>query len=213
MKIQWLGHSCFLLTARGGTRVLNDPFNPEIGYPAPAVQADIVTTSHQHDDHNYTKAVKGQFAVVNTPGKHTAKGIEITGVETAHDEAGGIKRGKNLVFRIVLDGISVVHCGDLGHPLSADQVKALGTVDVLLLPVGGFYTIGPAEARQVMDQLKPRLTVPMHFKTPSINFPIQTVEPFLQLVGESEQAGSMTIEVEPADLAASVRIVVLDYPR
>ncbi len=91
MKIQWLGHSCFLLTAQDGTRVLTDPFNPEIGYPAPAVQADIVTTSHQHDDHNYTKAVMGKFVVVNSAGKHTVKGIDITGVETDHDEAGGVK--------------------------------------------------------------------------------------------------------------------------
>ncbi len=107
----------------------------------------------------------------------------------------------------------MVHCGDLGHPLSTQQRKALGHVDVLLLPVGGFYTIGPAEAKQVMEQLEPRLTVPMHFKTPSINFPIETVEPFLHLVGEFEQAGSMTIEVGPADLEARAQIIVLDYPR
>ena len=213
MKIQWLGHSCFLLTAQDETRVLNDPFNPEIGYPAPAVAADIVTTSHQHDDHNYTKVVRGKFMVINSAGKHTIKGIEILGVPTFHDEAGGSKRGKNLVFRVTIDGISVVHCGDLGHPLNAEQAKALGAVDVLLVPVGGFYTIDPAAAQQVMEQLQPRLTVPMHFKTPVLNFPIQPVEPFLALVGGGKWAGSMTIEVNRASLAEDPQVVVLDYPR
>lgn len=212
MKIQWLGHSCFLLTAEDGTRVLNDPFNPEIGYPAPAVEAEIVTTSHQHDDHNYTKVVKGKFTVVSSAGKHTVKGIEILGVPTFHDEAGGSKRGMNLVFRIAIDGIAVVHCGDLGHPLTAEQAQLLGPVDVLLLPVGGYYTIDHIEARQVMDALKPRLTVPMHFKTPSINFPIQPVEPFLALVGGGMRAGTMAIEVDQASLAQEPKIVVLDYP-
>jgi len=213
MKIQWLGHSCFLLTAQDGTRVLTDPFNPEIGYPAPAVEADIVTTSHQHVDHNYTKVVKGKFTVVNSPGSHVIKGIEILGVPTFHDEAKGAKRGKNLIFRIILDGISVIHCGDLGHQLSAEQVKALGTVDVLLLPVGGYYNIDHKEAKMVMDALHPRLTVPMHFKTPAINFPIQPAEPFLALVGGGNRAGAMDIEVDHASLAQGPQVLVLDYPK
>lgn len=213
MKIRWLGHSCFLLTSASGVRVLTDPFDPHIGYPAPAVEADIVTISHQHSDHNYTRVVKGKFKAIEKAGSYTMSGIEIKAVPTFHDEAGGSKRGQNLVFRLLIDGLAVVHCGDLGHPLTPDQVLALGTVDVLLVPVGGFYTIDPAAALQVKNQLQPTLTIPMHFKTPALDFPIQTVEPFLKLVGSGRQAGQTEIEVSTATLPQQAGVVVLDYPQ
>ena len=212
MKIRWLGHSCFLLTSASGVRVLTDPFNPQIGYPAPAVEAELVTISHQHDDHNYARVVKGKFTRIEKAGSYNLAGIEIKAVSTFHDEAGGSKRGQNLVFRLLIDGLALVHCGDLGHPLTPDQAHALGAVDVLLVPVGGFYTIDPAAALQVKNQLQPALTIPMHFKTPVLDFPIQTVEPFLKLVGGGTRAGQTEIEVTAATLPQMAGVIVLDYP-
>ena len=212
MKIQWLGHACFLLTSAAGVRLLTDPFDPHVGYPPPAVEADIVTISHSHSDHSYTQVVKGQFETVDQPGSRTVCGIQILGLPTFHDEAGGSKRGKNVLFRYSVDGLNVVHCGDLGHPLTAEQVQALGMVDVLIVPVGGYYTIDPTAAMQVIGQLKPALTIPMHFKTPVLDFPIQTVDPFLELAGTGRRAGSTVIEVTRETLPDQAGVVVLDYP-
>ncbi len=213
MKIQWLGHSCFLLESSAGVRVLTDPFDPQVGYPALAVSADIVTISHQHSDHNYIKGVHGKYTVVDKPGETTARGILIKGFATFHDEAQGAKRGKNIAFRLMIDGLTVLHCGDLGHPLSAEQVQAIGPVDVLLVPVGGYYTIDAPTAVGVVKQLHPALTIPMHFRTPAINFPIQTVDPFLQAAGGGRKPGTMEIEVTAEKLKQEGGVVVLEYPK
>ena len=212
MIIQWLGHSCFLLTSADGVRVLTDPFDPQIGYPAPAVEADIVTTSHQHSDHNYTAVVKGNFTTVKNAGALTLKGIEILGVPTFHDEAGGRQRGQNLLFRLTIDGLRVLHCGDLGHALTPEQLQAVGAVDVLLVPVGGHYTVDAATALEVMRALRPTVTIPMHFKTPALDFPITTVEPFLKAAGGGRQAGQSEVELTAEHLAQQAGVLVLDYP-
>lgn len=213
MKIQWLGHACFLLTSSAGVRVLTDPFDPQIGYPAPAVAADIVTTSHQHSDHNYTKVVIGSFSVIDRPGESTLYGVQIKGIPSFHDDAKGSKRGSNILFRIVMDGITLLHCGDLGHPLSPEQEQAIGPVDVLLIPVGGYYTIDALTAVGVINQLHPTLTIPMHFRTAAINFPIQTVDPFLQAAGGGKRLGQGEIEVTPEKLKEQAGVIVLEYPK
>jgi L-ascorbate metabolism protein UlaG (beta-lactamase superfamily) len=213
MKITWLGHACFLFESSAGVRVLTDPFDPSVGYPAPAVAADIVTTSHAHSDHNYTRVVQSKFTVVDCPGETTVCGIPIKGIATFHDDAQGKMRGSNLIFRFTIDGLSVVHCGDLGHLLSAQQVQAIGPVDVLIIPVGGYYTIDAPTAANVMKQLHPALTIPMHFRTPAINFPIQTVDPFLKAAGGGKQVGKPEIEVTAESLKNDCGVVVLEYPR
>jgi L-ascorbate metabolism protein UlaG (beta-lactamase superfamily) len=213
MKIEWLGHACFLLESSEGVRVLTDPFDPQIGYPAPAVPADIVTTSHQHSDHNHTSSVQGKFTVVDHPGETTVRGISIKGFPTFHDDAQGSKRGSNILFRFTIDGLNVLHCGDLGHPLSAEQVQAIGPVDVLIVPVGGYYTIDAPTAAGVMKQLHPALTIPMHFLTPAINYPIQTVDPFITAAGGGKKLNTTEIEVTPESLKKEGEVVVLAYPR
>lgn len=213
MKIQWLGHACFLLTSSSGVRVLTDPFDPSVGYPVPAVEAEIVTTSHQHSDHNYTQAVKGAFQLIDSAGSYSVKGIDVVGVDTFHDDAGGSKRGKNLIFRFTIDGLTVAHCGDLGHPLSPEQARAVGPVDVLIVPVGGYYTIDALTAKGVAEQLKARLTVPMHFKTSVMNFPITTVDPFIEAMGRAQRAGATEIEVTRESLPAQAGVIVLDFPK
>lgn len=168
MKIKWYGQSCFLLTSDNGTRILTDPVGKIPGYRLPEMGADIVTVSHNHSDHNNIKVVKGDFVHLDQPVKCTKKGMGITGVATFHDKAGGTKRGKNIIFSFNIDGINVCHCGDLGHVLTGEQVREIGKVDVLLVPVGGRFTINAADAVEVMKQLRPAVTVPMHYRTKAL---------------------------------------------
>ena len=181
MRIKWYGHSCFLLSTDGGTRVLTDPCAPETGYRLADIEADVVTCSHGHYDHNYVAAVRGAPQVVDTAGGHVlgAGGGSITGVPTWHDGDGGAKRGANLVFILEVDGLRVVHLGDLGHVPDAAQAAAIGRPDVLFLPVGGTYTIDAAGAAQTAALLRPRRIVPMHYRTERLTFPLDGPEPFL----------------------------------
>lgn len=210
MKIKWLGHACFLITSDNGTRVLTDPFNEEVGYELPAVAADIVTTSHDHYDHNYIAAVKGDFVHINQPGSYNEKGIIITGVSSFHDEQGGAKRGKNIIFIFSVDGIRVCNCGDLGHVLTNDQIKKIGTVDVLMVPTGGTYTLDYLGALEVVNQLNPVITIPMHFKTPDLKFPLDGIDKFLNAAG-GQYYNSPEIELNGECLQSMAGIRVLNY--
>jgi len=180
MKIQWLGHACFLVTLSNGKTIITDPFDSNVGYPQPGLYADIVTVSHQHFDHNAVKTVPGKSAIVQKEGRHSYEGVVITGVLSFHDTAKGSQRGKNIIFIIEAEGLRICHLGDLGHVLEPDQVDKIGAVDVLLIPVGGYYTIGATEAIKVVEQLKPKVVLPMHFKTSYIDFPISTADEFLK---------------------------------
>jgi L-ascorbate metabolism protein UlaG (beta-lactamase superfamily) len=215
MKIRWLGHSAFILTSDSGTKVLTDPYESgsydgAVGYKPITEQVDVVTASHTHEDHFCVKELPEGFECITSAGKHDEKGIGITGIKTYHDTSGGKERGPNVVFVIEVDGIRVCHLGDLGHKLSEEDLASIGKVDVLLMPVGGFFTIGPKEAIQVMRQLSPAVTIPMHFKTDVLGFPIEPVDNFLSLAGDHERAGATEIEITREDLA-DTRIVVLDH--
>jgi L-ascorbate metabolism protein UlaG (beta-lactamase superfamily) len=215
MKIRWLGHSAFVLTSDTGTKVLTDPyksgsFDGAVGYKPITETPQVVTSSHAHDDHYCVEGLAEGFDCVTTPGKHEAAGLSITGVKTYHDTSGGKERGRNIIYVIEMDGMRVCHLGDLGHPLSDEDLRSIGKVDVLLIPVGGFYTIGPKEAVDVMKSLSPAVTIPMHFKTESLGFPIKPVEDFLSLAGEHERAGKTEIEIKKEDLGPE-RIIVLEH--
>ncbi|HHU49663.1 MAG: MBL fold metallo-hydrolase [Caldicoprobacterales bacterium] len=211
MKIKWLGHSCFLITSSAGVRILTDPFDSTVGYKVPEVEADIVTTSHDHYDHNYVKAVKGEFVHLHTAGQHNVKGIEITGVDTFHDEAGGSKRGNNIVFTFLVDGIKICHLGDLGHILTDGQLEQIGQTDILLLPVGGTYTIDYMQATELATIMNPRLVIPMHYKTPVMNFNIDGVDKFLDNKVSVQSLDSPELEVSLDSLHSLAEVVVLDY--
>jgi L-ascorbate metabolism protein UlaG (beta-lactamase superfamily) len=211
MKIKWLGHSCFLFTANNGVRVLTDPFDSSVGYKVPEVAADIVSTSHEHLDHSYIQAVQGDYFHVNKTGIFHHKGIEITGVAAFHDADNGAQRGKNIIYKFTVDGIHICHCGDLGHILTPEQVKEIGHVDILLIPVGGFYTIGPDQAVEVVNILKPSVIIPMHFKTEVIKFPIEGVEGFLQKMGGGQRVGKQEVQYDKASMVPAASVVVLEY--
>jgi len=212
MRIEWMGHACFVITASDGTVIVTDPYEPGafgggIAYKPINIRADIVTISHDHADHNHTATLSGDFAVVRDAG--TFKGIKFDAVEVAHDPEGGRLRGKNTIFCFEVDGVRVCHLGDLGHVLTDDQAKALGSVDVLLVPVGGFFTIDAREADSVIDKVKPKVAIPMHVKNAGCRFDIAPVESFLE--GKSyEREGRTFVEFTKDALPERTQLVVLE---
>lgn len=173
MTITWLGHSCFLLES-GGFRAILDPYQGIPGLPDVAAEADAVYCSHGHHDHSYTDRI------TLTTGKTNPFAVEE--IETFHDDAGGAKRGKNTVRRFTADGVAVVHLGDLGHPLTEAQLAAIRPCDVLLIPVGGYFTIDANTAKQVADAVGARVVVPMHYRRGGVGYDvIGTVDAFTAL--------------------------------
>ncbi|AFK85797.1 MULTISPECIES: MBL fold metallo-hydrolase [Thermoanaerobacterium] len=210
MKIRYFGHSCFKIVSENGTSVVTDPFDKTVGYPLPETEADIVTSSHSHFDHNYFKAVKGDYKIVNTPGEHDVKGVHIKGVSVFHDDEHGAKRGKNIIFVIEVDGIKVCHAGDLGHILTDDMIKDIGDIDVLMVPIGGYYTIDDRQAVKVVEQLKPKLTIAMHYRTSNVDFPIETEDNFLKMTG-GQKIQSNEIEIDKNYLEGRKEVIALNY--
>ena len=209
LRIQWLGHACFLITSSDGTRVLTDPFDESVGYPVPAVEADVVSTSHSHFDHNSVSVVKGRPKVVKNAGETSAADISFLGVPSYHDDASGSKRGQNIIFVWEMDGVRLAHMGDLGHTLTDDQVAKIGRVDILLVPVGGFFTIDAKQATKIVEQLSPKLVFPMHYKTDAIDFPIVGVDEFLAGKDNVERVNENFVAVK--ELPERTKIVVLNY--
>lgn len=199
------------MTSNSGIRVLADPFNETVGYAVPNVEADIVTTSHGHGDHNYVEAVKGSFIHLSKPGTYSEKGIAIKGIAAAHDEKNGEKRGPDTIFTFDIDGIKVCHCGDLGHILTAAQVGGIGKVDVLMIPVGGFYTIDYKTAVEVVKQLKPTVTIPMHYKTEVTNYPIATEEKFLEEAKDGKRLNRQELDLTKENIDGFAGVVVFNY--
>ncbi|MCX8116472.1 MAG: MBL fold metallo-hydrolase [Desulfobacterota bacterium] len=215
MKIKYYGHAAFLITSDQGTKIILDPYEPgafggQLSYGKIPDSADIVLTSHDHADHNHTKGLPGNPEVVKGKGVKTVKGISIKGVPTYHDPSKGKERGENVVFNLLVDGLQVCHLGDLGHVLEEKELQEIGPVDILLIPVGGYFTIDAKEATQIVNRMKPRVVIPMHFKTEKCAFPIAPVEDFLKDKPSFKRAGSNEITYNQASLPAQTEIVVLD---
>jgi len=186
MYITWLGQSCFKLQDKNGPEgvvLVTDPYDNSIGLKMPHFEADIVTVSHGHKDHNNTAAIRGQVHIIDQAGEYEIKGIFIEGVETFHDSKAGEERGKNLIFRINIDDITITHLGDLGHTLDAKQLEKLEGTDILLIPVGGIYTINAQKAVEVVSQIEPRLVIPMHYQLPGLIAKLDPVEKFIKELG------------------------------
>lgn len=211
--LKWLGHACFLITLVNGTRIATDPFDPKIGYPSPSFLAHVATVSHEHFDHNHVSVLKGQPQVLRQSGDPGIKDVRFRWVNTYHDSSGGRDRGKNAALVIEDHGLTICHLGDLGHILSPVQIQAIGRVDVLLIPVGGKYTIGPREADRVIGQLKPRIVIPMHYKTPALRLDLEGVRVFTQGKSNVVYSKTDTYSVSPKTLPKETRIVVLKPPR
>lgn len=210
MKIKWLGHASFLITSEKGTRIITDPYTVGggISYGSIDETADIVTVSHEHGDHNNASVIKGKPEVLKSTGKKVAKGIEFTGIASYHDDTSGKQRGANVIYCFTVDGIRICHLGDLGHKLSDKQLADIGAVDVLLIPVGGLYTIDAVAAVAVCGQLKPKVAIPMHFKTGGCGYPISGVEEFTRGKTGVKNITSSEAEFKKDKLPAAAEIVV-----
>ncbi|MBI2305564.1 MAG: MBL fold metallo-hydrolase [Chloroflexi bacterium] len=213
MKLKWYGQAAFLIAAQDGTRIITDPYTPgeRLTYSAIDEAADIVTVSHEHFDHNNVAGVKGKPQVVRGVGDHAVKGIQFKGVSAYHDTTQGSQRGPNTIFTFTVDGMKVCHLGDLGHPLSDKEVAEMGPVDVLLAPVGGYFTIDAQAAAKVCDQLGAKVVIPMHFKTPQADLPISSVDGFVALRRNVRRIEGSEVEIEV--LPAAQETVVLQPAR
>ena len=182
MKVKWLGHASFLITSEDGLRIVTDPYSVGggINYGKIEEAADIVTVSHTHGDHNNVAAVKGKPEVVKGAGVRQVKGIDFKGIACYHDEAEGSQRGANVIICFAVDGVRLCHLGDLGHRLGSSAVDEIGEVDILLIPVGGLFTIDARVATKTCEDLNARVVIPMHYKTTKCDYPIAGIDEFLK---------------------------------
>jgi L-ascorbate metabolism protein UlaG (beta-lactamase superfamily) len=188
MIITWQGHSCFKIQDKVGTdgvTVVTDPFDKAIGLKVPNFEADIVTVSHDHHDHSNVEALRGNPFVIKSAGEYDVKGILVEGVTSFHDKEHGKERGTNIIYRIEVDGVSIVHLGDLGHKLENKQLERLGGTDILLIPVGGRYTLDAAAAVEVISQIEPRIIIPMHYQTEGLKLStdLDSIDKFIKEIG------------------------------
>ncbi len=216
MKIKWYGHAAFKVTTGAGVRIIIDPyqsgaFGGALAYGKITDEADIVLSTHDHDDHNYVKDIAGTFALINRKGEYVEKGVKIRAIPTFHDASRGSERGENLIVVIEAEGLILAHAGDLGHVLDKGSLSALGKVDILLLPVGGFYTIDAREAARVLKDANPAVTIPMHFKTEKCGFPIAPVEEFTAGKKGVRVLKAFEVETTKDTLPKEPEIWVLEY--
>lgn len=187
MNISYFGHSCFKIEEKidGENIVLvTDPFNKEIGLKVPNIEADIVSISHNHKDHNNSSALRANPFIVDSAGEFDVKGVIIEGIYSYHDNKQGAEYGSNIIFRFDVDGVSLVHLGDLGNILDDKQLEKIGGVDILFIPVGGKYTLDAKKAVEVISQVEPRIVIPMHYQIPGCSIKdIDGVEKFIKELG------------------------------
>jgi L-ascorbate metabolism protein UlaG (beta-lactamase superfamily) len=216
MKIKWFGHSAFAITSQSGQVLITDPYeaggyNGAVGYLPINIIADIVTISHNHADHNYIKTIQGNPKIINQKGDYEVGGIKIKSIRGYHDMKQGKERGNNIIFTYEIDNIKIVHLGDIGHTLSQKEVDELGKTDILLIPVGGYFTIDAQQATDMVENLKPKITIPMHYKTELLNFPIAKVDEFTKGKKAVKKLSSPEISVSRETLPSEPEIWVLPY--
>lgn len=209
MIITCIGHAEFLLELQNGMRLVTDPYNADCGYPVTVTEADAVLVSHGHHDHSAVENVRGYTRLIDREGRHTlAPDVSVTALAAWHDEERGAKRGGTLTFLVEAEGLRVVHLGDLGHLPTPEMVARLAPVDVLMLPVGGCFTIDAETARKTAELLRARVILPMHYRTSANpDWPIAPVEDFTALYPESETANLLRVTKE--DLSCQPRVAVL----
>lgn len=211
MEIKYLGHSSFLLRTKNA-RIVTDPFDPKmVGLKLPKTEADIVTISHHHKDHDGgLSQIDGSPTVFDWPGQFEKNGVRIWGYRTFHDKAQGAERGENIMYKFEADGVSVLHCGDLGMVPDDSFMEEVGDVDVLLVPVGGYYTIDAQEAIDVIKRAEPAIVVPMHYG--SEENAIKEIAPlsdFLKKIGAEAAVPQDKLVIKPEELEEEMKVIVL----
>lgn len=214
MNISWYGHSCFKIQTkakRGGEEVtiITDPFDKSIGLRRPQGQANIVTISHDHGDHSDTELLKGDFFVANSPGEFSIQGVTIEGIDSFHDKEEGALRGRNTIFVFESEDMRVCHLGDLGHELTDSQVDAIGDIDILMIPVGGTYTLDAKEAKKVVGQIEPKIIIPMHYKVDGLTLDVTDETDFCNELGATIKDKLPRLSVKKKDLFETENKVIV----
>ena len=212
MDVTWLGHGCFRLRGRGAA-VVTDPYPPVIGLKLQRMDADLVTVSHDHDDHNYTQVVRDGAYEIHGPGEYEVAGVSVVGLATYHDAEKGAKQGRNTVYLIEIDDVRVCHLGDLGHKLGDAEAEAVASPDVLLIPVGGRTTMNGEQAAEVVRQLEPRYVIPMHYAIPGLKIELDPVDRFLKEMGTTASESQPKLAVQKSSVAEYETKVVLLEPK
>lgn len=210
MEIFWYGQSMFKIKGKS-TTVIIDPFDPQatgLKFPKEAV-AQIVLSTHSHSDHNNVKAVEGNPVLVLGPGEYEIAGTSIVGVSTYHDSVSGSERGFNTMYQLVIDGISLVHLGDLGHVLTEEQSSQIDNADILMIPVGGVYTIDAESAAKVVAQLEAKIVIPMHYKLPELKYELEGVESFLKEMGAENITPVPKLSITKDKLPEETTVILL----
>ena len=214
MQIKYIGHASFFIKTKTA-RVVTDPFDPKmVGLKFPKTEADIVTISHQHQDHNFLGQISGDPLVIDWPGEFEKGGVRVFGYQTYHDKEQGAKRGENILYKIEADDISLLHCGDLGMVLSEETVDEIGEVDIIFIPVGGHYTIDASDAQEVVKRDEPSIVIPMHYGSSQLNQEtfkeLSPLSDFLEKYGVSEDQAVDQLNLKKEDLVAEeMKVTVL----
>ena len=210
MKLEWIGHACFRMTAQDGTVVITDPYDETVGAKMTPLEADLITMSHEHHDHNDETMIVGQPVILHGVQEAAVGGVAARAFASYHDDAKGAKRGANAIRVFEIDGLKVVHMGDQGCMPAKEILDAIAGADVLLIPVGGTYTLDAKEAKDVIERVNPKCVVPMHVKTKGCGYPIAKVGAFLELMGA---AGMKPVAVLDVTQEIAPHGVVLMQPQ
>lgn len=213
MEITYLGHSSFKIRGKGATLVTDPYLSSAVGFAFPKIEADIVTVSHDHQDHNNWKQVDGAPLVISGPGEYEAKNIKIIGISTFHDSEKGKIRGKSTIYFMEIDGVTLLHLGDLGHQLEDREIELVNGVNIVMIPVGGIYTIDVQVAHKVISQVEPNIIIPMHYKTdkhnPSVFDKLTDLNAFLKEMGRENISAVPKLNITRDKIPSELTIVVL----
>jgi len=210
MDITWLGHSCFLIKGKE-KGIVTDPCHPDLGYQLGEPKADLVTLSHFHPGHSYVEGVKGDPRQIRGPGEYEIGGTFVTGIASFHDDKKGQTRGKNTIYIIEMDGITLCHLGDLGHPLDSHLVEEIGDTGILFLPVGEVSTISVDTAIEIVRQLEPAIVIPMHYKTQAFTGNLSPVDKFLDKMRLRGIEPKNKLSVTSSSLPSSTQVILLNH--
>ncbi len=216
MTLNWYGQSCFQISSSRGKdnhlSIIIDPFEESIGLKLPRkLQADIVLVTHNHPDHNNVKAVSGSPFAINGPGEYDIKGVLVQGIQSFHDNSQGKERGNSVIYTLETEEIRLCHLGDLGQKeLSSEQLEQIGEIDILMIPVGGIYTINAAEAIKIISQIEPKITIPMHYQIPNLKIRLDRIDNFLKQLGIKKLEPLPKLTIKKKDISAEeAKIIVL----
>lgn len=212
MEVLWYGHACFRLKDRNVT-VVTDPYDKTLGLALPRPKADIVTVSHPTPHHNYVAGVKGDFKVIDGPGEYEIGGVFVTGINlTSPTKSNKTPQAEtiNNVFVIYMDNIALCHLGDLKHVPSQSQVEDMGSIDVLLVPVGGYNALNAAQAAEVISLIEPYVVIPMHYRLPDLNVKLDPVDKFLKEMGITKAETVATLKLTKTGLPEETQVVLME---